>query len=1742
MQQDSEQPSSAATGTGEPPGLAAFRAGFTRRDRALQRLGSSIGMVRGLFRAFWKDPSSGARLLSEVLATHRTGLFDRDYYCWAHPRVSSVHFASPLLDYCLEGWRAGRVADRFLDVAAAAGGNVVGDASPDPPAANPLVAHAKRFGSGVRPSTASAIELRSVLHPIRSRSEARAASVRRARAQAAPKPPLAVVVPVYNHPELLPPLVASLLEHTPPDVLLMFVENGSGDPRVRPALLRLEAAYPGRVRVECLDANAGFAGACNHGIRAAGRRDVILLNNDTVVSPRWSDALRLAAYGDDRVGSATAVSNNSGAVSVPETGFNEMPAGLTVAQVARGWLHGPDLVFDWHTGHGFCLYLKRAMLDDVGLFDEETFGKGYGEENDLCLRANRRGWAHRIVPRAFVWHLNAASFGSAEKSERVRKAGEVLRARYPELDFLQSSGFRGWEAARPVFRFLASSMACGPRPRPRVLFVLGGVLDGGTFHTTADLARAIGGSFESFLLVCEGRRMKLFDTSRPGSAPVREHALSDFVPLGTHALAEHDDTLVDWVLDLGVEIVHVRHLLRGSAGFLPRLRALHVPVVFSFHDYYAACPALKLLDSRRRFHPDGVEDGETKFVDWTPLRPDGPVLDKESAHRWKARFAERIVPCCDAFVTTSPDAKSRLENLIPVLRERDADFHVIPHGRDFPAFETLAVPPSPGEPVRVLVPGAFTPDKGSDIIATVAERDGGRTVVFHVLGATHKRVEDLARPGLVFHGPYARDDFSARVREIRPSFAAILSPWPETWCHTLTESWAAGIPVFAFDLGAPGERLRTECPGGGWILPPDSPADAMLAAIREAAGDPAAFERATEAVRAWQNGIGATNTVHRMAARYADIYCSLLDHSRSGAAPDAPAPFPADKTRDATPADPASLDRTDLSCAGTLRLSGFPLARPDEARIQLLARLCGARLALDETTAGNAVWRTNGVLHHAFLAAADEVAKANRPPLAPDGMPEIRVASHVSVPGWLRDARLRTWREAAATRRAPARHVVYTAIAGGYETLKIPEAPDPDVEYVYFASEPAKDEGPWELRPFARTDEDPTRTARWHKLHGPELFPDAETVVWIDGNLTLLAGVEREIREKLLASPHPIATLRHFDRSSVFEEAEACIERGKDAPALVRAQVARYRAAGLPQEHPFAETCIVAFRPGDPRARAVFATWWEELSAGSRRDQLSLPFALWKNGAGFTPLFDRDIRLAADKVRFADHARHAPSAPCVHARQFVLSRRRFDGHGFRHLELPDGFVLSYHPELRVRATPDRRNVLVGLAWSCDGAAPDPLAAAAACPDDESLERVLDSWSGRWILLRDGRLRMDACGLLGVFFRGGDCSSSLALLCEHLGIRPRRPGLKHQFGGMDFYPGPLSPAPGVNRLLPSQSLDLAAGAAFERPPEPPAPAFASEDDRVAAVVEAFDVLLRRIAADYPGRVQLPLTAGYDSRTLAALLEHAGAGYKTFTMDHRRLRAGDRDIPPRLAAAVGREHRFVPRPARPVPGRFRAYDEHCAGLAVDEDRNFYAFRQYPEPAEPACRVAVLRGGVWEAVREYYRAKHRLFRTAQDLSEFTGAFLNVRFRPDLQRAFAAWLDHCRAVPDALDPVDRYYLEQRAGAWLSSVEQSLDIVPGMDSIQPCNCRRIISILRSFPREDRIACRHEVAIVRAACPALLSVPFQGSGAFVHGNPNSQPATLRALLARKRETLRTYLRCLGLHGTIRLLLDERVRK
>src|SRR5437764_3575499 len=138
-------------------------------------------------------------------------------------------------------------------------------------------------------------------------------------------------------------------------------------------------------RTLCAPTGRGGRGAQ----RAPSAPDVVLLNSDTIVTARWLEKLIDAAYSNGDVGTVTPLSNNATLCSVPQA-FEEnlVPSGFDVASFAK---HVGDVSARSYpripTGVGFCLYIKRALLDDIGLFDAQRFAGGYGEENDFCMRA-----------------------------------------------------------------------------------------------------------------------------------------------------------------------------------------------------------------------------------------------------------------------------------------------------------------------------------------------------------------------------------------------------------------------------------------------------------------------------------------------------------------------------------------------------------------------------------------------------------------------------------------------------------------------------------------------------------------------------------------------------------------------------------------------------------------------------------------------------------------------------------------------------------------------------------------------------------------------------------------------------------------------------------------------------------------------------------------------------------------------------------------------------------------------------------------------------------------------------------------------------------------------------------------------------------------------------------------------------------------------------------------------------------
>ncbi len=675
--------------------------------------------------------------------------------------------------------------------------------------------------------------------------------------------PITVIVPIHNALEHVRACVDALIRNTTRPAELLLVDDASTDPDMAPYLQRV-ASLP-HVRVLTNQRNLGFTRSVNRGF-AESDGDVVVLNSDTEVTPRWLENLSLAAYRATDIATVTAISNNAGAFSVPKIGrSNPTPAHLAKDEV--GLLvsqRSSRIAPETPTGNGFCMYIKRTVIDDIGVFDAEVFPRGYGEENDLSMRAIHAGYRHVVDDATFVFHVREASFGD-EKQALATAGRQALDERYPDYTERVRAFVRS-DPLRSVQERVAATFAEAPeRVRRRVLYVIHAGM-GGAPQTNQDLMQALDAQYECFILTSDTKRLVLQRHEDGRLVEVRRLQLEDPIELGQFSRADYARFVTDVLVEYAIDLVHVRHLIKHTFD-LPRIAAdLAIPTVISFHDFYLSCPTVHLLDNEDRFCAGQCTPGQGRCRlpnEWLAQAPE-PLK-----HGWVYAWRDHVRPLlerADALVTTTASARDVYLNSFPRLEDRH--FEVIEHGRNLDDVDIGSPGPVPGGTVRILVPGNLDVHKGAHLIRALAALDEDGRLEFHLLGRVKKRFRDLG----VYHGTYERENLAERVAEIAPSFVGLFSVCGETYSHTLTEAWSCGLPVIASNLGAIGERVRRH--GRGWVIDVNDPV-ATYERILAVADDPAEYWRVRSQVTT-----ADLPRVSDMAHRYDVLYRSVLRDRR----------------------------------------------------------------------------------------------------------------------------------------------------------------------------------------------------------------------------------------------------------------------------------------------------------------------------------------------------------------------------------------------------------------------------------------------------------------------------------------------------------------------------------------------------------------------------------------------------------------------------------------------------------------------------------------------------------------------------------------------------------------------------------------------------------------------------------------------------------------------------------------------
>lgn len=196
--------------------------------------------------------------------------------------------------------------------------------------------------------------------------------------------------------------------------------------------------------------------------------------------------------------------------------------------------------------------------------------------------------------------------------------------------------------------------------------------------------------------------------------------------------------------------------------------------------------------------------------------------------------------------------------------------------------------------------------------------------------------------------------------------------------------------------------------------------------------------------------------------------------------------------------------------------------------------------------------------------------------------------------------------------------VLYTCITGNYDRLLLQKFIADDYDYVCFTDNSQllsySNYGAWIIKPLASNMQDAVLSNRWHKTHPHILFPEYEASIYIDGNIRLNSGYFiKAAEDKNIALVIP----KHNIRNCVFEEIEAVMKiivpKGITSDISVKKMHEFLILNEMPHNYGFLENNFIYRKHNDKRVIKIMEEWWHFIETIVNRDQLSLPYVLYKN-------------------------------------------------------------------------------------------------------------------------------------------------------------------------------------------------------------------------------------------------------------------------------------------------------------------------------------------------------------------------------------------------------------------------------------------------------------------------------------------------------------------------------------------------
>jgi len=602
-----------------------------------------------------------------------------------------------------------------------------------------------------------------------------------------------IIIPIYNGFSYLEPLFRSIKKSKTINLNLIVINDASSDERVVPFLNEIRLEFENFILISN-ERNLGFVKSINKGV-ALTKNHFVILNSDVEVPQNCFEKLIQPIYTNPNIASVTPFTNSGTICSFPNFNTDNVIFGNgdlnTINSIFEAYFDGEYI--ELPTGVGFCMAINKNVVNEIDFFDEDTFVKGYGEENDWCQRALKAGYLNILLTNTYVYHKHGGSFLTKEKSQLLERNLENLSIKHPNYNSDVNTFIENNENSKlhlKLLYYLITNIC-----KNSILLIDHNFGGGATHYREKKVTE---------WLANDNLVVKYLLNENIKELIVNVSYKNYKVNLDIQNWKEFEEYVyflspTKIVINSLVGFSNINEIKKSIINFKNTFPKLIIE--YPIHDYHSICPIYVLLNQNGEFC--NIPSDLTvcnKCLSKNKLM----ILHEDKISNWR-KIWEEILIYINTITVFSNSSKELFQKAYPNINSNN--ILVKPHSINH--IKPIKFTPIEKE-ITIGVLGAINFQKGSKKILDLSNwlKSNNKKNKIVVIGKLYdKSFNSKQHSNLTITGAYNRIEIESLVIKHDINVFFMPSIWPETFSYTTEEVIKMNMPICVYNLGAPAERV-----------------------------------------------------------------------------------------------------------------------------------------------------------------------------------------------------------------------------------------------------------------------------------------------------------------------------------------------------------------------------------------------------------------------------------------------------------------------------------------------------------------------------------------------------------------------------------------------------------------------------------------------------------------------------------------------------------------------------------------------------------------------------------------------------------------------------------------------------------------------------------------------------------------------------------------------------------------------